>query len=67
MQPVIPELAAPVVSQNFSPTTNETVLDGNDPKDDPRFDTARILWRTGTVFARAAHIYIKDGRKVDPN
>jgi len=33
----------------------------------PRFDTARILWRTGTVFARAAHIHIKVGRKVDPN
>jgi hypothetical protein len=29
--------------------------------------SARPQMRTGTVFASAAHIHIKDGRKVDPN
>ena len=47
-----------VISQNFSPTTSETVSRWKWPEYDPRLDTARILWRTETVFARAAHIYI---------
>jgi hypothetical protein len=53
-----------VVSQNFSPSLNETVLDGTGPN-------TILAWTQREYFgeqercSRVQHTFIKDGRKVD--